>query len=512
MQAKLLTLCMALCAVCITATSQNVPDYVPSDGLVAWYPFNGNANDESGNGNDGENEGAILHENRFFESASAYFFSESDFISLPLIAVSTSFSASFWISPVEGSTGSDAILDGGQGKYIRIVPSLVSEDWRLGYNSECIGNPTATSEFSLNSWVHGALIFDGDSLHFFQDGVKQNSMEHCASDWSFQFIGFADNGEHGFDGVIDDLGIWDRTLTEEEVLAVYNAQLPFPGCIDTMACNFNAEANNEDGSCVYPLFGEDCETGGAACGEGTIWDANIQACIVSDFCQEDLDGDGAIGVTDLMQLLSLFGTDCPIWMCGDPVNYDGYDYATVQIGEQCWFAENLRTDIYTNGDVIAGDLSDAEWATTNSGAQATYNNDPAMLNDYGRFYNWHAVDDSRGLCPTEWNLPTHEEFNALTEHVGGTQVAGGALKASVNDMPEWNGTNDFGFNAKPTGYRNNDDGVFLEQGETTIFWASTNAGASSWYRMLQSYTNWILAYSNGYVTNGYTVRCLKDTE
>jgi len=233
---------------------------------------------------------------------------------------------------------------------------------------------------------------------------------------------------------------------------------------------------------------------------------------VSDFCQEDLDGDGAIGVTDLMQLLSLFGTDCPIWMCGDPVNYDGYDYATVQIGEQCWFAENLRTDIYTNGDVIAGDLSDAEWATTNSGAQATYNNDPAMLNDYGRFYNWHAVDDSRGLCPTEWNLPTHEEFNALTEHVGGTQVAGGALKASVNDMPEWNGTNDFGFNAKPTGYRNNDDGVFLEQGETTIFWASTNAGASSWYRMLQSYTNWILAYSNGYVTNGYTVRCLKDTE
>ena len=182
MRLKLLTFCMALCCLCFNAFAQNVPDYVPTDGLVAWYPFNGNANDESGNGNDGENEGAILHENRFSESASAYFFSESDFISLPVIAVSTSFSASFWISPVEGSTVSDAILDGGQGKFIRIVPSLVSEDWRLGYNSECIGNPTATSEFSLNSWVHGALTFDGDSLHFFQDGVKQNAIEHCASD------------------------------------------------------------------------------------------------------------------------------------------------------------------------------------------------------------------------------------------------------------------------------------------------------------------------------------------
>jgi hypothetical protein len=74
MQAKLLTLCMALCAVCLSATSQNVPDYVPTDGLVAWYPFNGNANDESGNGNDGEVTGAISHEDRFGNSSSALAF------------------------------------------------------------------------------------------------------------------------------------------------------------------------------------------------------------------------------------------------------------------------------------------------------------------------------------------------------------------------------------------------------------------------------------------------------
>jgi len=520
MQAKLLTLCMALCAVCITATSQNVPDYVPSDGLVAWYPFNGNANDESGNGNDGENEGAILHENRFFESASAYFFSESDFISLPLIAVSTSFSASFWISPVEGSTGSDAILDGGQGKYIRIVPSLVSEDWRLGYNSECIGNPTATSEFSLNSWVHGALIFDGDSLHFFQDGVKQNSMEHCASDWSFQFIGFADNGEHGFDGVIDDLGIWDRTLTEEEVLAVYNAQLPFPGCIDTMACNFNAEANNEDGSCVYPLFGEDCETGGAACGEGTIWDANIQACIVSDFCQEDLDGDGAIGVTDLMQLLSLFGTDCEAedvdpelgeFTCGDPMNYHGYDYATVQIGEQCWFAENLRNVYYANGDAIPGALSDSLWNITSQGAQAIYMSDSTMLASYGRLYNWYAVDDLRGVCANGWRVPTDIEYTVLTDFLGGQNIAGNALKSAPTDTPSWNGTNESGFSALAAGYRF-PHGPFAQAGVHTDIWTSTlNNSSLSWSRIIWGHQSAVSreAFNKHF---GFAVRCLKDTE
>ena len=43
------------------------------------------------------------------------------------------------------------------------------------------------------------------------------------------------------------------------------------------------------------------------------------------------------------------------------MNYHGYDYATVQIGEQCWFAENLRNEHYANGDAIPGELSNSEW-------------------------------------------------------------------------------------------------------------------------------------------------------
>ncbi len=97
----------------------------------------------------------------------------------------------------------------------------------------------------------------------------------------------------------------------------------------------------------------DLSANGTSCGPGTYWDELESLCLPIENCQDDLDGDGVIGVNDLMQLLSSFGTDCAPteepetaeFTCGDPVSYHGYDYATVQIGEQCWFAENLRSGV-----------------------------------------------------------------------------------------------------------------------------------------------------------------------
>jgi uncharacterized protein (TIGR02145 family) len=298
-----------------------------------------------------------------------------------------------------------------------------------------------------------------------------------------------------------------------EINSLFLEQLLIPGCTDESACNHTSDASFQDDSCIYPPEGiADCETGGVFCGDGTIWDANIQACVVSEFCQEDLDGDGVIGINDLMQLLSSFGTMCPIWMCGNPVNYHGYDYATVQIGEQCWFAENLGTASYRNGDSIQGGFDNEQWAALTDPGQSVLDNLEANALIYGRFYNWFAANDERQLCPSDWHIPTHTEWNVLTDNLGGVEVTGGLLKSSPNDELQWNGTNAVGFSALPNGYRNNDDGEFLDFGVTTIFWASTEAGASSWYRMLQSYTDWILSYSNGYFSNGYSIRCLKDTE
>ncbi len=74
--------------------------------------------------------------------------------------------------------------------------------------------------------------------------------------------------------------------------------------------------------------------------------------------------------------------------CGDELQHDGYHYATVQIGDQCWFQENLRSEHYRGGDSIPGNLSDGEWSTTEEGAQAYYDNAAGNLTYYGRLYNW----------------------------------------------------------------------------------------------------------------------------
>ena len=61
--------------------SQEQPSYVPTNGLVAYYPFNGNANDECGNGNHGTVTDATLTHDRFDNENSAYSFDgDGDYI------------------------------------------------------------------------------------------------------------------------------------------------------------------------------------------------------------------------------------------------------------------------------------------------------------------------------------------------------------------------------------------------------------------------------------------------
>ena len=110
-----------------------------------------------------------------------------------------------------------------------------------------------------------------------------------------------------------------------------------------------------------------------------------------------------------------------------------HNYATVPIGEQCWFAENLRSQA-ANGDAIPSSLSDVDWQNTTSGAVTVYGEGSSLcenyspdgdacdaawsLNEYGRLYNWYAVDDIRGLCPSDWKVPTNEDWTVMTDYLG----------------------------------------------------------------------------------------------
>ena len=313
------------------------------------------------------------------------------------------------------------------------------------------------------------------------------------------------------------------------------------GCTDQTACNYNAVATDDDGSCILveaevdSAYNQGFSDGMVAgvesivaeefCGEGTIWDSGFELCIPS-YCFGDFNDDGERGTEDLLQLLAVFGTPCPSeempFACGDAVSFDNYDYETVQIGPQCWFAENLRTEHYANGDAIPGNLSVSGWTSTSSGAQTVYGegssscygecDEVANLEAYGRLYNWYAVDDSRGLCPSGWHVPTDGEWTELTDFLGGSSVAGTALKSSPSDEPSWNGTNTSGFSALPGGGREGYYGDFIAEGNNSFWWsASLNGTSYAWYRFLFFDSDDVYRFSDGYsLRNGFSVRCLRD--
>ncbi|MDB4694347.1 hypothetical protein OAF30_02855 [Flavobacteriales bacterium] len=321
----------------------------------------------------------------------------------------------------------------------------------------------------------------------------------------------------------DVFGCTDSTACNYEIEAtVLDASCIPSGCLDPLACNFNFLAECEGEACDYT-----CCPGPGCCSVGLSWDYDLEQCMNYETCQEDLDGDGVIGINDLMELLSSFGTMCEEpetveFSCGDPMNYHGYDYATVQIGEQCWFAENLRTEHYANGDAVPANLTDSEWDSTTSGAVAVYGEDvgcdngyspdgdacdPAWsLNEYGRLYNWYAVDDERGLCPTGWHVPTDDEWTVMTDFLGGSPIAGAEMKTTYGWSQGNNGTNSSGFSGLPGGWRTNE---CLQAGFIGMWWSSSPSVSSAWMRyLLIDYTDVFRTADD--VRYGFSVRCVRD--
>ena len=275
------------------------------------------------------------------------------------------------------------------------------------------------------------------------------------------------------DGICDDV---DDCIGQYDPCGTCNGTCsgPLPGCVDSEACNYNELADYDDGSCEY------------------------------ESCAPSFQG------------------------CGDPVSYQGYDYATVQIGDQCWFAENLRSENYENGDSIPQILQLADWVTDFAGVGATTLfgsgniycegaspeidpcNSSEALQAFGRLYNWHAVNDERGLCPQGWHIPLDEEWTSLENGLGGSSIAGGKLKANFG-WTDGSGTNESGFYALPGGQFYS-EGFWNGYGNEGLWWSSTVHGVEgwdAWSRRMYGGNNGIyrVSYETG---NALSVRCIQD--
>jgi len=203
---------------------------------------------------------------------------------------------------------------------------------------------------------------------------------------------------------------------------------------------------------------------------------------------------------------------------GMVTDIDGNQYLTVTIGTQTWMRENLRTSRYSNGDPILEVLLNDDWEALSSGAWSWYDHDPEKDKPYGKLYNFYAVQNAKGLCPTGWHVPSDAEYTTLTNALGGTAVAGGKMKTTGTiqaetgywEDPNTGSTNESGFTGLPGGVRNF-DGLFGVLGREAYWWTSTptDNGTESWYRRLLSNDASVTRATNIY-NHGLSVRCVRD--
>lgn len=358
------------------------------------------------------------------------------------------------------------------------------------------------------------------------------------------------------------------------------------GCTDPNACNFNEYSSEDDGSCDYTCCpGPGCcedesqwnpSTGQCtdfdpdtvivtqidtlivqltdtliildtliqqvpACGEGTIWNPVAQECIVA--IPADLNWDGCITTNDLLDFLPEHGHCPPLpeWpgypeeeafsSCAcdyeESVNYHGYDYDIVAIGNQCWFAENLRTQSYRDGTPIPFAGLNADWSAAHQSGTGSWcypNGDPVKASYYGLMYNhWLIMNGIDEVCPSGWHVPSDSEFLELEMYMGmpldtalltdwrGTDE-GTRLKAAPSDSPGWNGTNEVGFGWVQGGWRHvsGSYGYIDHLGLLMFKPSSISEGNAFGIRQAGNNSGGLVRSFGGNAGDGRSLRCIKD--
>lgn len=196
------------------------------------------------------------------------------------------------------------------------------------------------------------------------------------------------------------------------------------------------------------------------------------------------------------------------FVCGtSTVMFDGHAYATVAIGTQCFFAENLRSDSFRDGTPIPRLDAPSDWIATAGPAQTLYSTDSlSYFTSHGRLYNGYAAVNPAGLCPTGWHVPSDADWAQLETYLGGYATAGTALKTAA-----WGGVNSVGFAALPSGFRTRTDGSFGQINASTYYWSSTPSFTTLYFAaLLDSSGEFVRHAAFGHYNQGFSVRCLKD--
>ncbi|MDB9828209.1 T9SS type A sorting domain-containing protein [Flavobacteriaceae bacterium] len=245
---KLIYLFLTIVFICQYTIAQ-VPSYVPTDGLVGYWPFDGNANDASGNGNNGVVNGPTLTSDRFGNNNSAYSFtvnssagwgSAQDRITVtnPTIPNDNSFTMSGWVnletkpSPYNDRSHSlmgrwddnQTIIFRNQINYSGQILTILADD---GLNLSIYSSGNVT----YGNWEHVVITYDGSVLKHYKNGQLTGqetlniNINTSTASLTFGEINMSNGHWYLFSGKMDDLGYWSRPLTQEEITTLYETEV-----------------------------------------------------------------------------------------------------------------------------------------------------------------------------------------------------------------------------------------------------------------------------------------------
>lgn len=224
-----------------------VPSYVPTNGLKGFWPFCNNANDHSGNGNNGTATNAILSNDRFNMANNAYSFNgTSAYIATNMTGIlgSNARAVAFWAKTAVSNSIMCGVSWGDEqsNPNYGVRYECAFNFWSTGpsyIGSDCAITYSCPSPSNDNNWHHYVYQYNGigdiTNVEVYQDGVlltnvtsshNPNAPVNTSSNWSVNFGRIPYTIPHYFNGSLDDIGIWDRVLTPTEIQQLFEGDRP----------------------------------------------------------------------------------------------------------------------------------------------------------------------------------------------------------------------------------------------------------------------------------------------
>ena len=343
---------------------------------------------------------------------------------------------------------------------------------------------------------------------------------------NFSHTADEDDGSCYLPGDSCDDGINSTILDQYTNICQCEGVDPSVGCLNEEACNYSAFANTDDGSCSF--IGDICDDGNSATGNDT-WsnscscEGGLLGCTISSACNYNSDAE----IDD--NSCAFVGDSCDdgdpnsandVWsnscaceghLCGNDISHEGYDYNTVLIGYQCWFAENCRYLPSVSNSNTASSSNPYYYVYDYEGTNVAAAKATSNYETYGVIYNWPAVM-TEDICPSGWHMPSTEEFTQLTDFLGGANVASGKMKEAGENhwsSPNSGATNFSGFTGLPGGYF--DFAIdFSLINYFGYWWTSSESGPNSLLRGLGYQDCCEVISLTDYRKNGNSARCVRD--